>query len=78
MQMLQLGDRGDDVLGAAHLGEHLVQPLEGPVQMHLNPAGSRSHVLAVIFCAPTLDKGHPDGAHLGQFVHCLESVVDRL
>ena len=32
----------------------------------------------MIFRAPTLDKGHPDGAHLGQLVHRLEAVVDRL
>ena len=33
------------VAGAAHLGEHLVQPLQGPVQVDLDPARSRSHVL---------------------------------
>ena len=32
----------------------------------------------MIFRAPTLDKGHPDGAHLGQLVDCLEAMVDRL
>ena len=94
MQMLQLGDRGDDVLGAAHLGEHLVQPLEGSVQVDLDPARGRSHILSVILCPPPLHKTHPkenlchtyadkfveipDGAHLGQFVHGLEAVVDGL
>ena len=73
-----LGDRGDDVLGAAHLGEHLVQPLEGAVQVDLDPAGGRSHILSVILSAPTLDEGHPDGAHLGQLVDGLEPVVDGL
>ena len=33
------------VAGAAHLGEYLVQPLQGPVQVDLDPARSRSHVL---------------------------------
>jgi len=78
VQMLQLGDRGDDVLGAAHLGEHLVQPLEGSVQVDLDPARGRSHILSVILCPPPLHKTHPDGAHLGQFVHGLEAVVDGL
>ena len=32
----------------------------------------------MIFRAPTLDKGHPDGAHLGQLVDCLKAMVDRL
>ena len=32
-----LGDRGDVVTGAAHLSEYLVQPLERPVQVHLDP-----------------------------------------
>ena len=73
-----LGHGGDVVAGAAHLGEHLVQPLEGAVQVDLDPAGGGSHILPVIFCAPTLDKGHPDGAHLGQLVHGLKSVVDGL
>ncbi len=33
------------VAGAAHLGEHLVQPLEGTVQVNLYPAGRGRHVL---------------------------------
>ena len=32
----------------------------------------------MIFRAPTLDEGHPDGAHLGQLVDCLKTMVDRL
>ena len=32
----------------------------------------------MIFRAPTLDKGHPDGAHFGQLVDCLKAMVDRL
>ena len=32
----------------------------------------------MILGPPPLDKGHPDGAHLGQLVHRLKPVVDRL
>ena len=32
----------------------------------------------MVLRAPALDEGHPDGAHLGQLVHCLEPVVDGL
>ena len=66
------------VAGAAHLGEHLVQPLEGAVQVDLNPAGGGGDVLPVVLRPPALHEGHPDGAHLGQLVHRLEPVVDRL
>ena len=33
------------VARAAHLGEHLVQPLQGTVKVNLDPARSRGHVL---------------------------------
>ena len=66
------------VAGAAHLGEHLVQPLEGAVQVDLNPAGGGGDVLPVVLRPPALHEGHPDGAHLGQLVHSLEAVVDGL
>ena len=32
----------------------------------------------MVLRAPSLDKRHPDGAHLGQLVHSLEPVVHRL
>ena len=32
----------------------------------------------MVLRAPSLDKRHPDGAHLGQLVHGLEPVVDGL
>ena len=48
------------------------------MQVHLDPTRSRRHVLPVVFSAPALDEGHPDGAHLGQLVHRLEAVVDGL
>ena len=49
-----LGDGGDVVAGAAHLGQHLVQPLEGAVQVDLNPAGGGGDVLPVVPRAPAL------------------------
>lgn len=66
------------VAGATHLGQDLVQPLERPVKMDLNPAGGRGHVLSVVLRPPALHKRHTDGAHLGQLVHGLEPVVDGL
>ena len=50
----RLGDGGDVVAGAAHLGQHLVQPLEGAVQVDLNPAGGGGHVLPVVLRSPAL------------------------
>ena len=32
----------------------------------------------MVLSTPALDEGHPDGAHLGQLVHCLEPVGDGL
>ena len=40
-----LRDGGDVVAGAPHLGQHLVQPLQGAVQVDLYPARGRGHVL---------------------------------
>ena len=34
--------------------------------------------LSVVFSAPALDKGHADGAHLGELVDRLEPVVHGL
>ena len=52
------------VAGAAHLCEDFVQPLQGAVQVDLNPARSRGHVLSVVFRTPTLHKGHPGGRYV--------------
>lgn len=41
-----------------HLCEDLVQPLQGPMQVYLNPAGGAGHILAVVFCSPALKRGH--------------------
>ena len=63
---------------AAHLLEHLVQPLERPMQMHLDPARSREHILPSVLHPPALDEGHADGAHSSEGVHRLEALVDAL
>lgn len=66
------------VAGTAHLREHLVQPLERSMEVHLNPARCRRHILSVILSAPSFDKGHSDGAHFSQLIHSLEAVVHAL
>ena len=64
------------------------------MKVNLNPARGGCDILSVILCPPPLHKTHPkenlchtsadkfveipDGAHLGQFVHGLEAVVDGL
>ena len=55
--VLLLGHRRNGVVRGAHLCEDLVQPLQGPVQMYLNPAGGAGHVLAVVFGTPALRRG---------------------
>ena len=37
-----------------------------------------NNYLSVVFSSPTLDKGHPDGAHFGQFIHSFKPMVNRL
>ena len=61
-----------------HLREHLVEPLQRPVEVNLDPAGRARHVLPVVLGAPALDETHPDRAHLCQLVDSLEAVVDGL
>ena len=39
----------------AHLGKNFIQPLEGAVQMDLDPAGGAGNILAVVFCSPALE-----------------------
>ena len=63
---------------ASHLGEHLVQPLEGAMQVHLDPARGGGDVLPVILGSPAFHKAHPDGAHFSQLVDRLKSMVNRL
>ena len=51
---IRLRHGGDVVAGAAHLGEDLVKPLEGAVQVDLNPAGGGGDVLPVVLRSPAL------------------------
>ena len=37
----------DMVAGTSHLGENFVKPLQGSVQVHLDPAGGWSHILKI-------------------------------
>lgn len=76
--MGRLGDGGYGVVRGAHLRQHLVEPLQGPVQVDLDPARRRRHVLSVVLRPPALHERHPDSAHLGQLVHRLEAVVHAL
>ena len=48
------------VCGGAHLGEDVVEPLEGAVQVDLDPARRRRHVLPVVVRAPPLHERHPE------------------
>ena len=63
---------------ASHLREHLVQPLEGAMQVHLDPARGGGDVLPVILGSPAFHKAHPDSAHFSQLVDRLISMVNRL
>lgn len=73
--MVSLRDAGAAETRGAHLCEHLVQPLQGPVQVQLDPAGGAGHCLSPVLCSPALHKAHADGAHPGELVHSLEALV---
>ena len=47
------------VAGRAHLREDVVEPLQRAVQVDLDPARRRGHVLAVVVGAPALHERHP-------------------
>lgn len=61
-----------------HLRQDFVEPLQRPVEVHLDPARRARHVLPVVLGAPPLDEAHADGAHLGQLVNRLEPVIHAL
>ena len=44
----------------AHLREDVVEPLQRAVQVDLDPARRRGHVLAVVVGAPALHERHPE------------------
>lgn len=50
-----LRHRWNRIMRWTHLGKNFIQPLEGAMQMDLNPAGGASNILAVVFCSPTLE-----------------------
>jgi len=62
----------------AHLCEDPVEPLQGPVQVKLYPAGCRGDRLSTVLGAPPLDKRHADCAHPREAVDRLKSLVDWL
>lgn len=65
-------------MGGAHLGQHLVQPLQRPVQVDLYPARSGRHVLAVVLGSPTLHERHTNRTHLRQLVDSFETMINAL
>lgn len=62
----------------AHLSQNFVQPLQRSVKMNLNPAGGARDILAMILGSPTLNKTHPDSAHLGELIDDFKAMVDWL
>lgn len=60
------------------MSQNFVQPLQWSMKVNLNPAGRACDILAMILGSPTLDKTHPDGAHLSQLINDFKSVMDRL
>lgn len=61
-----------------HLRENFIEPLQRPVQVHLDPTRSARHVLSVVLRTPALHEAHPNRAHLGQFIDGFEPVIDAL
>jgi hypothetical protein len=73
-----LRDGRDRVTGGAHLREHLVQPLEGSVEVNLDPARGGGNVLSMVLCTPPLDETHPYGTMFGEFIHRFVPMVHTL
>jgi hypothetical protein len=74
----RLRHRTYGIVWGPHLGQHFIQPLQRPMQVHLDPTGRARDVLSMVLRPPALNEAHPDGAHLRQFVNRFESVVDAL
>lgn len=60
------------------MSEYSVQPLEGSVELQLDPARGGCDILSVVVCPPSLDETDADDTHLAEFIDRLKSVVDRL
>lgn len=73
-----LRDAGAADAWGPHLCEHFVEPLQGAVQVQLDPAGGAGHCLSPVLSSPAFDKAHANGAHPGELVHSLKPLVDRL
>jgi hypothetical protein len=43
--------------------------------MNLNPTRSRRYILSLILSTPSLDKGHSDDRHFGEFIAAVEAHV---
>lgn len=70
-----LGHTGAACRRGTHLGQNLVQPLQGTVQMQLDPAWSACDSLPPVLGSPAFDKAHADGAHPCELVDGLEALV---
>lgn len=62
----------------AHLREDLVQPLQGAVEVYLDPTRSRCHILTVVFRTPALNERHSNSTHLSQLVYSFETMIHAL
>jgi len=62
----------------AHLCKDSIQPLERAVEVDFNPAGNRCYRLSSVVGSPSLDEAHSNGAHSGELVDCLESLINCL
>lgn len=71
-----LGHTGAACGWGTHLGQNFVQPLQGPVQMQLDPARSACDSLPPVLSSPAFDKAHADSAHPGELVNGLKALVD--
>lgn len=67
---------GNGIIRCAHPSENSVQPLEGTVQVDLNPAWGARHILAMVFNSPALYKTHTNRAHLGKLIRRFEAMVN--
>ena len=73
-----LGHRWASEGGRSHLGQNAVQPLQRPIEVQLNPTGCGGYSLPTIFCTPTLDKTHADGATPCQLIDGLKALIHWL
>ena len=56
-------------VGDGHGVQHLVQQLQGPVEVDLDPAGRLLDALSGVVWPPALHKAHPQDAQPAQVVH---------